>query len=970
MDDELRKGVEYGFIDNSIVALDHYSPKLVTNNFSRGEKVLSAIQSELNKLDESDEFMFSVAFITEDGIAGLLMDLENLQKKGVKGRIVASQYQNFTRPKALRKLLSFDNIEVRIVTEEYKMHTKCYIFRKGNSYNIIIGSSNLTAGALSLNEEWNLKFSSTDDGSITQEAIDEFNSIFNKAVPVNEPWLKQYSEIYDRYHEFRTELERKRFPLLDGIIHGDRINPNMMQVSALEAIDQIRSENLDRALLISATGTGKTYLSAFDVRKFNPKRLLYLVHREVILKKAMESFERVVGGDKKMGLLTGNSKEYNVDYLFSTIQTMSQYHVMNKFPRDHFDYIVIDEAHHLGAETYQKIIDHFSSRFILGMTATPERTDGFDIFRQFNYNVAFEIRLKQAMEQNMVCPFHYYGISDLMVNGESLKEKEDFSRLVSDERVRHIINKIRFYGYCGDRVRGLIFCRSPSEAKELSERFNEKGYKTTYLTGKSSLEEREEAIEKLESKDREKSLDYIFVIDIFNEGVDIPAVNQIVMLRPTESPIVFTQQLGRGLRHSDGKDYVVVIDFIGNYDNNYLIPIALSGDTSFKKDNVRRFVVDANGLLPGTSTISFDKIIKERIFAAIDNKNFSKMKIILDAYKLLKQKLGRIPKLTDYEKFGSVDAMKFIEITRSYHNFLTKYEEEYEIKLSEKESKTIENLSRIVCSGKREHELCFFESILDQEASLISSFKRKMKLRDVEITEQAEKNLIAVFTGEFFRGKYDIIVKKGTEYATSDHLIKMLKSQNVRWLLQDIYDLGKENHEKYYLKKYNEGNFVLNQQYSYEDICRLLNWDKSENALNIGGYKYDQTTNTFPVFINYVKGEDVVESQKYEDHFVNPGKLIAAPKSTENKKSAKNLRRIENSEANRTKILLFVRKNKDGDKKKEFYYLGDMKFDRFIESESSLMIEYSLLTPVISEIYEYLIADIYTEKKNGAEEEI
>jgi len=570
----------------------------------------------------------------------------------------------------------------------------------------------------------------------------------------------------------------------------------------------------------------------------------------------------------------------------------------------------------------------------------------------------------------MVCPFHYYGISDLVVNGESLKEKEDFSRLVSDERVRHIINKIRFYDYSGDKVRGLIFCRSSSEAKELSEKFNEKGYKTTYLTGASSLKEREEAIEKLESKDRENCLDYIFVIDIFNEGIDIPAVNQIVMLRPTESPIVFTQQLGRGLRHSDGKEYVVVIDFIGNYDNNYLIPIALSGDTSFKKDNVRKFVVDANGLLPGTSTISFDKITKERIFASIDNKNFSEMKIILDAYKLLKQKLGRIPKLTDFEKFGSIDAMKFIEKTRSYHNFLTKYEEEYEITLSEKESKMIENLSKIVCPGKREHELCFFESILDQEASLILSFREKMKFREIEITEQAEKNLIAVFTGEFFRGKYDIIVKNGTEYVISDRLKKMLSSQNVRWLLQDIYELGKENHEKNYLIKHNESNFVLNQKYSYEDVCWLLNWDINVNALNIGGYKYDQTTNTFPVFINYVKGEDVVESQKYEDHFVNPGKLIAAPKSTENNKFAKNLQRIENSDVNRTRILLFVRKNKDGDEKKEFYYLGDLKFDRFIESENNLMIEYSLLTPVGSEIYEYLIADIDTEKKNGAEEEI
>jgi len=967
VDDELRKGVEYGFIDHSVVALDHYSPRFVTNNYARGAKVLSAIQSELKKLEKSDEFMFSVAFITEGGIAGLLMDLKDLQEKGVKGKIVASQYQNFTRPKALKKLLSFDNIEVRIVTEEHKMHTKCYIFRKGNSYNMIIGSSNLTAGALSENEEWNLKFSSTEDGSIMQEAIKEFNSIFDKAVPVDESWLKQYTEIYDKYSEFRTELDKKRFHLLDGIVYGDRINPNSMQVSALEAIDRLRSEKMDRALLISATGTGKTYLSAFDVRKFNPKRLLYLVHREVILKKSMESFERVIGQDKKMGLLTGNSKDYNAEYLFSTVQTMSQDHVLGKFPRDYFDYIVIDEAHHLGAATYQKIIDHFSAKFVLGMTATPERTDNFDIFKQFDYKIAYEIRLKEAMKQNMVCPFHYYGISDLLVDGKPLKEKEDFNRLVSDERVRHITDKIKFFGHSGDRVRGIIFCRKSSdkrnEAKELSEKFNRLGYKTTYLTAESSQLEREEAIKKLESKDRENGLDYIFVIDIFNEGIDIPSVNQIVMLRPTESPIVFTQQLGRGLRHSDGKEHVVVIDFIGNYENNYLIPIALSGDTSFKKDNVRKFVVEANGLLPGASTISFDKITKERIFAAIDNKNFSEMKIIQDAYQLLKKKLGRIPKLTDFGKFGSIDAMKFIERSGSYHNFLTKYDKEYEIKLSNEESKAIENLSRIVCSGKREHELCFFESLLDQDANLVSSLKEKMKLRGIEVTDQAEKNLVSIFAGDFFGENFDIIIKKGKDYSISPHLQKMLDSQRIKWLLQDILDLGKENHEKYYSEKYNGSNLVLNQKYTYEDVCRLLNWNKSINAINIGGYKYDQTTNTFPVFINYVKGEDVVESQRYEDHFVNPGKLIAAPKSTENKRSAKNLQRIENSEANGTKILLFVRKNKDADEKKEFYYLGDMKFDKFIELGDNLMIEYSLLTPVVSEVYDYLIADIGSEEE-------
>ena len=952
--DELRKGVEYGFIDHNVIASDHYSPKLVTNNYSRGEKVIQTIKSELSQLKKDDEFMFSVAFITEGGIQGILMDLEELQKRGVKGKIVASQYQNFTRPKALKKLLSFDNIEVRVVTEEYKMHTKCYIFKKGTNYDLIIGSSNLTAGALTENEEWNLKFSSTEHGGIVLETIKEFNSMFERAVQVDESWITQYSEIYDRYEEFRSELEKRRYDLLDDVLYKERINPNQMQVSALESTENIRSKGSDRALLISATGTGKTYLAAFDVKKFNPKRLLFLVHREIILKKAMESFERVVGKDKKIGLLSGNSKDYEADYLFSTVQTMSQDYVLSKFPKDHFDYIVMDEAHHMGAKTYRKIIDYFNPKFNLGMTATPERTDGFDIFKLYDYKIAFEIRLKDAMQHNMVCPFHYYGINDIFVNEKNLEKDENFNRLVSDERVKHIIDKINFYGYSGDRARGIVFCEKTSgkrnEAKELSEKFNQHGYKTTFLTAESSQQEREDAIQRLESKEREDQLDYIFVIDIFNEGVDIPSVNQIIMLRPTESPIIFIQQLGRGLRHSEGKEYLVVIDFIGNYDNNYLIPIALSGDTSYKKDNVRRFTAESNGLIPGTSTVSFDEITKQRVLSSIDSSNFSDVRIIKDAYSLLKMKLGRIPDLVDFKKFGSIDALKFVEKFSSYYNFLVKYEKDYVIKLSKEESELVEHFSKIICPGKREHELVIFENIIEGKDDVFSSLEKKIP----NLEEQLRKNVVAVLNGNFYNEKYDILCESGTDYSISEKIKVILKNPQIKSMLIDILNLGRENFEEHFSERYKGSNFTLYQKYTYEDVCRLLNWDKSVNAINIGGYKYDQATNTFPVFINYVKGEDVAESQRYEDHFVNPSVLVAAPKSTEKNRNAKNLQRIENSKVNRTKIPLFVRKNKDDREKKEFYYLGDLMFNKFIESENAMMIEYSLLTPVVSEIYDYL----------------
>ena len=273
------------------------------------------------------------------------------------------------------------------------------------------------------------------------------------------------------------------------------------------------------------------------------------------------------------------------------------------------------------------------------MTATPERTDNFNIYELFDYNIAYEIRLQAALEEDMLCPFHYFGVTDYEKDGETIDDATELQNLVSHERVQHIIEKINYYGFSGDKVRGLMFCSSKEEAHSLSAALNNEGLKTIALTGDNSQEEREEAIRKLNSSE----LEYILTVDIFNEGIDIPFLNQIVMLRQTQSSIIFIQQLGRGLRKHDSKDYVTIIDFIGNYKNNYLIPIALSGDQSMNKDNVRRKTVNTD-YIQGVSTINFEEIAKKRIFDAIDNTNLSTLKILKDSlYSEVKNRLGRIP---------------------------------------------------------------------------------------------------------------------------------------------------------------------------------------------------------------------------------------------------------------------------------------------------------------------------------------
>ena len=289
------------------------------------------------------------------------------------------------------------------------------------------------------------------------------------------------------------------------------------------------------------------------------------------------------------------------------------------------------------------------------------------------------------MDEDLLCPFHYFGITDLAVisdEGNSTEEKlENFRYLVSDERVKYVIEQANYFGYSGERVKGLIFCSRIDEAQELSRKFNAHGLRTVALSGADSEDARAEAIERLTmdiESEEDDYLDYIITVDIFSEGTDIVEVNQVIMLRPTQSPIVFIQQLGRGLRKASEKEYVVILDFIGNYKNNFMIPIALSGDRSYNKDNIRRYLMEGGRVIPGASTIHFDEISRKRIFAAVDNANFSDIKLIKENYTNLKNKLGRIPRLRDFDDYGEMDVLRIFDNNSlgSYYKFLVKYEKE------------------------------------------------------------------------------------------------------------------------------------------------------------------------------------------------------------------------------------------------------------------------------------------------------
>lgn len=343
---KLERALQSGFINHNVIATEEYKPKLIINDPDKGMKVLTSLTRELTKCDA---FYFSVAFITESGVTTLLNSLQELEEKGIKGKIIASQYQNFSEPKALKRLLQFKNIELRIITQSTgKMHTKGYIFKDKEEYTVIVGSSNMTQYALCENNEWNLKVSSTSRGSLIKSTLEEFNHMFDSATVVDAIWIEEYDKIYREEKRIRGNI-LKEIRAIKPAYELNKINPNTMQAKALTALSRTRQEDFQKALIVSATGTGKTYLSAFDVRKFNPKRFLFIVHREQIAKAAMDSFQRVFRDkNKTMSVLSGNNRELNADFIFSTIQTMSKDSMLENFSRDAFDYIVIDDAVILG----------------------------------------------------------------------------------------------------------------------------------------------------------------------------------------------------------------------------------------------------------------------------------------------------------------------------------------------------------------------------------------------------------------------------------------------------------------------------------------------------------------------------------------------------------------------------------------------------------------------------------------------
>ena len=937
--------------------------RLIANSKLTGETMLSAIR---RLLSQCDSFEFCVAFISSSGLQPFIQVLDELRERGVGGRLLTSTYQNFNSPAVFEKLLEFENIETRVY--QGNLHAKGYLFREGDSNAVIIGSSNLTQSALTINKEWNILVRSDEGAEVVQAAAREFQSLWNgdEVARLDERWIAEY-------RAFRAGMGAQQkgarsataFAMCGGegpAAPGVRgLHPNKMQVMALDSLQKIHRAREPRALLVSATGTGKTFLSAFDILRERPNRVLFVAHRKRILSASMESYQRLLGSEYCYKLYEPGKPLSDRVCLFAMVSTLSRH--LDEFDPVYFNYIVIDEAHRVGAESYQRILGHFSPEFCFGMTATPTRTDGYDVFALFNHVIAYQITLQDALENDMLVPFHYFGIADLSIDYEQQDDLSLFSKLTSDERVRHVVQKIEEYSIDRDDRRGLIFCNRNDEAKALSDAFNRLGYRTVALSGDDGDDVRNAAIARLESGE----LQYIFSVDILNEGIDIPSLNQVIMLRRTESAIVFVQQLGRGLRKCEGKEYTLVLDFIGNYQKNFLVPVALSGDKTFNKDRLRSIVASGGSCIPGASTISFDRIAESRIYRAIDGGDFTAARFLRDGYLSLRRMLGRIPSLEDFDEHGSIDPLLIFKKYGSYHAFLCKYEQDYSVSFSSLEERVLRFISQKLANGKRFEDLYLLRELIHEPAQRNDELIRNAR-REFGVTTRATLFVAAanVLDGGFSadKGFIPLMLYRSGRYELLPPLLEMLADDEFKRQLLEVIDFGLRRQRSLYGSTYKDTSFVLNAKYTYEEVCRLLCWDKNINGQNIGGYKFDRKTNTYPVFINYDKAPDISDSIRYEDRFVSRDELIAISKQPRTLSSPE-IQRLREMPENGMKAYLFVRKNKDDKESKEFYFLGEIyptgSFTPIVMprvNKSAVEITYRLDVPVRQDLYDYFLSDI------------
>lgn len=640
-------------------------------------------------IETSSTIYILTSFVMKSGVRLLKETLKKAAERGEDIKICAGDYLFVTQPEALRELISIHpDIEVRLWRSRgVSFHPKAYLFENTTSGYFIVGSSNLSKSALTEGIEWNIGLDKSVDENVFAESMEEFLKLFyaDETVQVNEETLKDYEKQYHDYHQrhpnlARTWAEAEEVELMlpldkaeteinerdhdviydPATVTYETIRPRFAQVEALERLEAAYEEGYDKAMVVMATGLGKTYLAAFFARNF--QKALFIAHREEILRQAKKSFQRVMP-NKTFGIYDGNVKEKKADIIFASIFTLSMKKHLEAFAKDAFDLIVIDEFHHAAARSYQRVLNYFQPKFLLGITATPDRKDNKDVYAICDGNVAYKIDFIEAVQRGWLAPFRYYGVYDdtdyskIKWLGNRYDEAELLQVQLREEMADKILKAWEKY----KKTRTLVFCSSIKQADFLSEYFRKRNYRTVSLHSKQTDIPRDRAIAMLEKGE----LDAIFTVDLFNEGVDIPSVDTLLFVRPTESLTVFTQQVGRGLRLYEGKDYCVIIDLIGNY-RNADVKLALF-DTERGEGKKKKATLIPT--VPKNCSIHLDVRVINLLEEMRKKRQPRREKLLFD-YQQLKQELGYRPTYLQLHLYGRSEASEYKSEFKSYIGFL------------------------------------------------------------------------------------------------------------------------------------------------------------------------------------------------------------------------------------------------------------------------------------------------------------
>lgn len=730
-----------------------------------------------------------VSFLMESGVKLLLQDLKEALNRGVKIRILTGNYLKITQPQALYLLKSElkDKVDLRFYNNPNKsFHPKAYMFHNPIDSEIYIGSSNISRGALTSSIEWNYRFLKSTAPNDFKVFYDTFEDLFNNhSLIITDEVLKDYSKQWTRpniYKDIEKEESKE-----DNVINI--FEPRGAQIEALYSLEKSREEGFDKGLVVAATGIGKTYLSAFDSAKYN--KILFVAHREEIIKQAAQSFKNVRNSDD-IGFFYSNQKDTKNSFIFALVQTLGKEQYLNEeyFSKDYFDYIIVDEFHHAVSSNYKKIIDYFTPKFLLGLTATPERLDSKDVFALCDYNMVYEVRLKDAINKGWLVPFRYYGIYDETVNYEDIDykngkydDKQLEEALMLNKRGEVILNHYLKY----NSKRAIGFCTSRHHAEYMAKVFNENNIPSAavYSGEKGEYsEERNIALSKLTSGE----LKVIFSVDMFNEGLDVPAIDMVMFLRPTQSSTIFLQQLGRGLRKFKDKKYLNVLDFIGNYKKANLVPFLLSGKEYSASECKKNKQGDYE--FPEECIVDFDfKIID--IFKKQAEREMKVKDKVKEQFEVVTQMLGYRP--SRVELFTYIDDEVYQNIRSKAMNPFSNYLEYI------KENDKLTHDEEILYNSRGREFINMIET-----TSMSKTYKMPVLLAfynygDIKM-EISEDDIYKSFYNFYRKGsnKVDMLKDKGTrEFETWDKkkYVSLANNNPIKFLLKTHGEFFKEKEE-------------------------------------------------------------------------------------------------------------------------------------------------------------------------------